>query len=302
MYKNFNENIKDKDINKQMHQINFVPDMNMINYTDCKDSKSKDLFIYENFEIINNKIVELFKKFITIDNNNNLGKKFSECIINDNHVVISFPFENSKYTTLIGKINNYNTFKPEYILIYDSKEDRDKHINKIKYNLNDYLSSINKHNNSDLITYQDYDKFKILGTIVIYNSNNNKKNIIKKSHDNINIIKKDNDEYKNYENNNFHKENEEKEFGNKNNDIDEKEYNLKYKTDTPFITSHFPFPPLIGLQNIGAICYMNATLQCFCHIEKFAILKNLLIILNIAIELLNLLKLIKINYPPLSNY
>ena len=27
--------------------------------------------------------------------------------------------------------------------------------------------------------------------------------------------------------------------------------------------------PLIGLQNIGATCYMNATLQCFCHIKKF---------------------------------
>ena len=27
--------------------------------------------------------------------------------------------------------------------------------------------------------------------------------------------------------------------------------------------------PHIGLQNIGATCYMNATLQCFCHIEKF---------------------------------
>ena len=27
--------------------------------------------------------------------------------------------------------------------------------------------------------------------------------------------------------------------------------------------------PHIGLVNIGATCYMNATLQCFCHIEKF---------------------------------
>ena len=27
--------------------------------------------------------------------------------------------------------------------------------------------------------------------------------------------------------------------------------------------------PHIGLTNIGATCYMNSTLQCFCHIEKF---------------------------------
>ena len=34
------------------------------------------------------------------------------------------------------------------------------------------------------------------------------------------------------------------------------------------IKEEFPFPPLIGLQNVGATCYMNATLQCFCQIEK----------------------------------
>ena len=34
------------------------------------------------------------------------------------------------------------------------------------------------------------------------------------------------------------------------------------------IVEEFPFPPLIGLQNVGATCYMNATLQCFCQIKK----------------------------------
>ena len=31
----------------------------------------------------------------------------------------------------------------------------------------------------------------------------------------------------------------------------------------------FKYCPKIGLQNIGATCYMNATLQCFCHIKEF---------------------------------
>ena len=35
------------------------------------------------------------------------------------------------------------------------------------------------------------------------------------------------------------------------------------------IKLNFQSCPNIGLQNIGATCYMNSTLQCFCHIEKF---------------------------------
>ena len=29
-------------------------------------------------------------------------------------------------------------------------------------------------------------------------------------------------------------------------------------------------PPLIGLKNVGATCYMNATLQCLSQIDKLA--------------------------------
>ena len=42
------------------------------------------------------------------------------------------------------------------------------------------------------------------------------------------------------------------------------EYNLDFKTNSPYIKDNFAFTPLIGLQNINAAHYMNATLQCFC--------------------------------------
>ena len=35
------------------------------------------------------------------------------------------------------------------------------------------------------------------------------------------------------------------------------------------ISTVYVYPTLIGLQNINAACYMNASLQCFCHIVKF---------------------------------
>ena len=35
------------------------------------------------------------------------------------------------------------------------------------------------------------------------------------------------------------------------------------------IKNYFNFAPKVGLYDIGAACYMNAILQCFCHIEEF---------------------------------
>ena len=47
------------------------------------------------------------------------------------------------------------------------------------------------------------------------------------------------------------------------------EYNLEAKFQNALINLNFAVPPLIGLDNIGATCYMNATLQCLCNIPKF---------------------------------
>ena len=53
-------------------------------------------------------------------------------------------------------------------------------------------------------------------------------------------------------------------------------FGIAYKYDKnrknyflPHINCNYDSCPNIGLQNIGATCYMNSTLQCFCHIDKF---------------------------------
>ncbi len=53
------------------------------------------------------------------------------------------------------------------------------------------------------------------------------------------------------------------------------------KNDNNIISNTFTFSKKKGLANIGATCYMNATLQCFCHIKKFTdFFKNNLQIIN----------------------
>ena len=51
--------------------------------------------------------------------------------------------------------------------------------------------------------------------------------------------------------------------------IDEDDFEIIKKEKKNEIKLFFKECPGIGLQNIGATCYMNATLQCFAHIEKF---------------------------------
>ena len=64
-------------------------------------------------------------------------------------------------------------------------------------------------------------------------------------------------------------------YNNKDNNINEIINNKKdnYNDDKKDLGNseeeiHLPQTNKIGLQNIGSTCYMNATLQCFCHIRK----------------------------------
>ena len=50
------------------------------------------------------------------------------------------------------------------------------------------------------------------------------------------------------------------------------------------LKSMFPWAPRVGLDNIGATCYMNATLQCFGQIEEFALFFKLDDKVNQSIE------------------
>ena len=153
-------------------------------------------------------------------------------ILANNTFVIHYPnnkFGNKKYMLLVAKIDAQNNLINEYLIIYENP-DYINHFQRIKPNLNNYLSNQIYINNTFPITTT---KGVQIGTIV-------------------NLTGKQN-----------------------------------ITTPTPTPTPPPPIPPeddipitindsyldfsskpQVGLDNIGATCYMNATLQCLCNIKR----------------------------------
>ena len=174
--------------------------------------------------MININIIRLFE----IDR---INENFSECYINNNYFLINLTHNNisKQYISIITTLNENNIFIEKYILIYNNKDERNKHIKSIKNNLKYFLCHLQWFNDrADIISNEN--KSHIIGIIIE----------IKKKED-IPITP----------------------------ELPDDDYNLNYHPKHLYIKNNFNCCPNIGLQNIGATCYMNATLQCFCHIEKF---------------------------------
>jgi len=232
--------------------------------------EGKNSMIYDKFELLEReKAQDLINGIYGRENN------YLKCSINEGKIIIHYPENfngNNKYISVIGQLNYENHFINEYILIYNDLSSKFGHLYNIKGNLNNYLSALQLYENSAPITDKDY---KEIGTIIKcsnetfnYNSNNETINIneIKNNFTN-NSIKETSNDTPQYLKIDENEKNKIIDYNKSNNNADE--YNLDYQTDSHEIRVNFIYPPKIGLQNIGATCYMNATLQCFCHIEKF---------------------------------
>ena len=96
-----------------------------------------------------------------------------------------------------------------------------------------------------------------------YRNNKNKKNKQKNKQNRYNNQNINQNSDNNYENNNR--------INNENNIQNDSEYNNGYDNninELGFLITNVDNEPKIGLANIGATCYMNATLQCFSHTTK----------------------------------
>ena len=232
--------------------------------------------IYKNFEIIEPFLVKQFCHGIRIDNNYRLLSGYEKdnnllkCVLKDGKVIIKYEnnmFGNQKNYLVIGAINNENKFINQYFLIYNKNYTSEVYNFKIR-DLNNYLNKFQFFNNSCPIVLNEYDE---IGTIINLGNSSNNINITTNDNqiqnvpitydNNINNVNKLTNE-----NNNFYGKYDNI---NNNNYKNQDEYNLDSINNITSIKQYFPYPPLIGLDNIGATCYMNATLQCLCNIEKF---------------------------------
>ena len=251
-----------KQYNKVKYSINdFSPNVNNAKYF---EKVEKNIIIYNDFEIIRKDIIEKL-----IDNIKDMNTLLLECIFVDEKIIINYPdtLNENKFVSVIGKLNYDKTFVTEYILIYNSKKDKQNHTLTISNKLKNYLKGLQLYNNCDVIIDS---KFNEIGTIAKCDGNDYDNN----DDNNYNNGNNDNNAYDSNQNQNINIFNAKSTITRKSKKFSnvtklENDYQLDFKPTYPHIRKNFNCCPKIGLQNIGATCYMNATLQCFCHIEKF---------------------------------
>ena len=246
----------------------------------CKDKHNKDhkIIDYDNKNYICNKHNEQYSLYCDLCKENLCLRCDTE---HNNHKIISYielkpNIDNikNKIKELKDTINKFNNDIDEIIkFLKNLKENIENYCNIYNNILNQYdiknrnyqifynINNLNNLNNDkiiiDLKDIIDEKNFGIkFGKIFNLNDKIYKKCNEKKDDKNIIINFNEQDKIKNL---------------NKNNDknLDDSKYNLDFKPNSPYIKYNYPITPLIGLQDIGAICYINSTLQCFCHIEKF---------------------------------
>ena len=164
--------------------------------------------------------------------------------------------------------NGYNSFINKNS-IYNNRQKRQRNYEMDEFRINDNRNNNNTNNHINSISS------------IQRNNKKNRRNENYNNFSNINIKRNNNPNFNNFQfNNNFDNGgnniiNNEIIFNNR-----MKKNNLNPMTESVssdymldevgFIISRIPEEPKIGLANIGATCYMNATLQCFSHTIKLA--------------------------------
>ena len=206
-------------------------------YESLGNIKGYNFYVYRNFHIlseaIHNKIFNLNEQDSQIMRQRN---NYCRCFILDKYIFVElnkFVTQLNKYVVEIGKFDDEKKFNLIYIIICDKEEDFYINMKILEdMNVKDFFNSIH-FNENNLMGLEAPNSF-----IYRYTKDLNTNYNINEDDFNINNISvSTNPELNN-------------------------NYSLK---------EIFQAPPSIGLQNVGATCYMNATIQCFGQLEQFVL-------------------------------
>ena len=207
------------------------PEQNQINnfhFNQNNVNDARNLNINQNYGNSNqNPIYNQFRKGSNNRNNNNQGQK------NNNYFNQVYNYQDTNQNQNIFNINLINK-------------------NSSPYNNTNLLNNQNNYQNNIQYNYQNVEQNNYNNQNLLNNQNNNQNNIQYN--------------YQNVEQNNYNNQN----YYNQPNTSGNNIQNLNPKTYAGVIPSGVSLDFLIrarGLDNVGATCYMNATLQCFYHVK-----------------------------------
>jgi len=224
-------------------QINYINNNQIEPYLETYYYKSDNFLCYYNkFEIISE---AMYNKIFKQVHNSLQKNNYAECLFYNQVIMIKLSQYISginRFILEVGMLNSNNIFCPSFILMYKDEKSFFNHlsfiINKTNNNILSFFITLQFNNGNSLPLYDEKsNEIGMIFNINISGQNCNKINYLNQMNNNFNFNISINNSFNNT--NNF-------------NDI----------------IQEFKNPPLIGLQNIGTAHYINATLQCFCHIRK----------------------------------
>jgi len=241
-----------------------------------------DKYTYYFYFVNDNK--ELNEGYIKGDNSNTASRIASELIsININIFINKFHIDkNSNSRQKITRSNYFFYFRLKST--YTNKQNNNNNHNQIK-NFDNFGNNIkNVNNNFNKFNKNSDHNHQNNGQLALFQNKNNHINNMKINNNNIHIQQNNQIGMNNFFNfNNINQQNKINNnifnqfnpnlinnINNMNNNIPkQKRFHSAKKQrikNSPFL---IPKNYAAGLDNIGATCYMNATLQCLAHIEKF---------------------------------
>ena len=280
-YNDFDNNNKvkpliEKIMGKNIFNINEDIDLNGLSIYPQKNILSENLYYYSNFFVLNKSI------FYTIKNtakNNNSGEQLKDYLFYINSKYSKGFYQRDNFIE-IGNFNLNGEFTSQYLLNFNHINSRipDEIIEYVKSGLNIFFNEmkiernnpegqpliINNKEVGEIINLKYCSPIKNISPnnigYKIENQKEKKNNVKKKelkNNINQNEIKKNNVKKKEAEKNPINQ-----------NEITIKKYQNGAKEKNKFNNNIKCFKdiketPMIGLENIGQTCYMNAALQCF---------------------------------------